>query len=256
MLLGMRLGSGSTILLRAALVGCSGGQTGSPSCVNGGGSCVCRRSNRETPLRVHVESYEAGRVVAVIEQTFATSGANGLIPGERVGGTIRGGRPCATEPVGADLAGSELLVAYVPAVEGNFPDCSAFESCAATECASFWEPELTDCWNACAERTEASCAGIHSAALLNGVFSWAIRWTDSLDFGGGNELPASEVDVLASYDTCVERYPEPTAPPCDMRRSAEGCGAARSAPEQGGGAWLLGLVALVCGVRRRLVGPR
>lgn len=252
----MRFDSGSMILLLATLVGCSSGQTGSPSCVNGGGSCVCSRSNGETPLRVRVESYEAGRVVAVIEQTFATSSANGLIAGERVGGTIRGGRPCATEPVEADLAARELLVAYVPGAEGNFPDCSAFERCAATDCVSLSEPELTDCWNACAERTEASCAGIHRAALLNGVFSWAIPWTDSLDFGGGNELPASEVDVLASYDSCVERFPEPSAPPCDMRRSVEGCGTARGAPEQGGGAWLLGLVALVGGVRRRIVGPR
>jgi len=97
--------------------------------------------------------------------------------------------------------------------------------------------------------------GAGSSALLSGYYAWAIPWSDPLSFGATQELPQSELSVLASTTSCLERFhPEP-APPCHDTETVT-CTAAGStgAPARGAQvAWLaVGLAAaLVYRARRR-----
>lgn len=87
--------------------------------------------------------------------------------------------------------------------------------------------------------------------LLDGVFSWAIPWQDTLSFGDSKELSSSELSVLATVESCEERFPPPPMPPCNDTGVA--CSAAPQSTSGGTsyGAVLLALAALVTGVRRR-----
>ena len=89
--------------------------------------------------------------------------------------------------------------------------------------------------------------------LLDGVFSWAVPWQDTLSFGDSLELSSSELSVLATVDSCEERFPPPPMPPCNDTQTGLACSAA--APSKSGSvgyaALLLGLAAFVAGVRRR-----
>lgn len=89
--------------------------------------------------------------------------------------------------------------------------------------------------------------------LLDGVFSWAVPWQDTLSFGDSIQLSSSELSVLATPESCEERFPPPPAPPCNDTQTGLACSA--SPPAQPGGvgysAVLLGLAALAAGFRRR-----
>ncbi len=242
-------------LLLTSFTGCLSGQTGSPDCV-GATSCVCDPLyGGGTLLRVRAESYGDGKLAAVVEEAFSSIHTKSdVVAGDRVGGSVLAERPCAAAPTPSALVGSELFVLYGPGQNGGYPNCSALQSCAASDCAQLSEPELTDCWNACDQRTQAACADFRRAALLDGVFSWAVPWTEPLDFGDAKALPSADLDVLQSPASCLQRFPASQAPPCNDVNSV-GC---QAAPRGGGwpcgwGPWLLGAFALVFAVRRRLL---
>jgi len=87
--------------------------------------------------------------------------------------------------------------------------------------------------------------------LLDGLFSWAVPWSDTLSFGGSFRLSSSELTVLATPESCRERFPPEPPPPCNDTGIA--CSAAPPRQRGGGGdaAQWLGLAALAACVRRR-----
>lgn len=190
------------------------GQTGSPECAEPV-SCVCDQLySAGTLLRVHVERVEAGKLEAVVDEVFASHyGDNGIVAGDRVAGTVIAERPCAPDAAPTAQLGSELFVMFAP----GYP------------------PE----------------GGVR---LLDGVFSWAVPWAETLSFGGSTELSSSELSVLAAPESCRERFvPEP-APPCNDSHAGPACSASAVPQASVGGignaALLLGLAALMAGVRR------
>lgn len=229
---------------------CLSGQTGSPDCV-GATSCVCDPLfGAGTLLRVHVERLETGKLEAVVDEVFAAPQyAHAAEVGDRVGGALLAEQPCASDADSALQVGGELLVLYSAGSTPDFPNCSAFQACAAADCASLPEPELSDCWTTCDAKTNEFCTQQRSAALLDGVFSWAVPWGETLSFGQGHELASSDISVMFSYASCVERFPAPPAPPCNDTIHAGPCSAAPGASTHGASSWavLLGLV-----VARRL----
>ena len=98
----MRFGSLLTgclvALLALASVGCLSGQTGSPDCV-GSTSCLCDRLYAGgVLLRVHGESQEPGKLVAVVDALLSPSDQTlDLAIGDRVGGSVLAELPCAPE---------------------------------------------------------------------------------------------------------------------------------------------------------------
>jgi hypothetical protein len=169
-----------------------------------------------TLLRVHVERVSADELEAVVDEVFAPpQNAHAAEVGDRIGGFAANAQPCASDTTSGLSVGSEALVLYSAGVSRDYPNCSAFQDCSTRDCAKLAEPERPDCWNACADETSEFCAQQRSAALLDGYFSWAIPWTDPLSFGASHELPRSEIPLLFSHESCVERFPAPPAPPCN-----------------------------------------
>jgi len=190
---------------------CSSGQTGSPDCV-GPVSCVCDPLyGGGTLLRVHAESAGAGKLEAVVDEVFAPSDrAPNAQLGDRVGGSVLAERPCARGAPSTLQVGAELLVLYSAGVSRD-PT----------------QPR--------------------SAALLDGVFSFAIPWADTLSFGDSTQLASAELSVLFTPESCLERFPADPAPPCNDTPASAACSAAPR--ESGGGpgwfALLFGLGLLV-----------
>lgn len=198
--------------LSCPLGGCLSGQTGSPDCV-GSVSCICDPLyGAGTLLRVHVESVEAGKLEAVVDEVFLSFYGvdSAAAVGDRVGGALLAQQPCAQDAAPGVQVGSEMFVLF--------------------------SPGYTD----------------GSARLLDGVFSWAVPWADTLSFGASIELASTEVSVLSTPENCHERFPPKPAPPCDDTQGLA-CSAAPGSSEGGVGsaALLLGLAILVGGVRRR-----
>jgi hypothetical protein len=234
------------------LTGCLSGQTGSPDCVPRK-ACVCDPMyGAGTQLRVHVESQGDGQLRAVVDEIFpSTYGTNGLVVGDHIGGSVNVSRPCAPAAPLEAADGSELFVLFSPGTDGQYPNCAAFQSCASSQCEKLVEPALTDCWSGCDQQTRATCDASRQAALLDGYYGWAIPWTDPLSFGGGNELPRSDLSVLASDQQCRQRFPADPAPPCQDTQTFD-CAAAPNDRGSGGAAWLAGLLAaLVVASRAR-----
>jgi hypothetical protein len=242
--------------LSCGLSGCVSGQTGSPECA-AAVSCVCDPvSGGGTLLRVRVEQGTAGKLAAVVEEVFAPPrDAHNVQVGERVGGAVLDEQPCASEAGSGLQVGSELLVLYDAGVGPNHLNCSTFQDCVGAECASLTEPGLSDCWMVCDSKTSAACGQQRAAALLDGAFSWAIPWGDTLSFGASRPLASSEISVLFSYGSCIERFPAPPARPCDDTPSAGACSAAPRASAPGGGGWALLLGLLLARRLRRATAP-
>src|SRR5262245_47148827 len=163
-------------LCALALGGCLSGQTGSPDCV-GPTSCLCDPLyGTGTLLRVHGESAQDGKLIAVVDQVFATiyGTPSEVQVGDRVGGSVIAEKPCALAYTAQTLVNAELFVLYF-----------------------------------------AGSADDRSAALLDGAFSFVVPWGDELDFGGSHRLPSSEVNVLTGPESCLQRFPASPAPPCD-----------------------------------------
>lgn len=241
------------ILLAVCSGGCLSGQTGSPDCAYRG-SCACDALHGGgTLLRVHAERHEDGKLEAVVDEVFANVNVSDrIVVGDRVGGSLLVERPCAPGAAPSVLSG-QLFVLYSPNFWGGYANCPALRSCFTTECGKLPEPAFTDCLNACDASTATTCADHRRDALLDGVFSWAIPWSDPLVFGDTIELPRSELAVLESPERCLQRFPAPPPLPC-RDTVMSGCSAAASLhEEQGAGHWLypLGLLALACALRRR-----
>lgn len=238
-------------LALALLGGCSSGQTGSPDCAPSP-ACVCDPMyGAGTQLRVRVETYRDGQLRAVIDEVFSsTFGTNGLSIGDHIGGQVNIARPCAPEAPLEAAEGSELFVLFTPGGDGDHTHCSAFQDCASSRCAELVEPALTECWNGCDEETRSSCETARRSALLDGVYAWAIPWSDPLSFGADHELPRSELSVLSSPEQCLQRFPADPAPPCHDTQTV-GCAVA---PRSRGIAWSGALwlaSAVAWGARRR-----
>ena len=207
-----------------------------------------------TLLRVHVERVEAGKLEAVVDEVFAPpQNAHNAEVGDRVGGSVLAEQPCARDAASSVSVGSELLVLYSAGFTHDYPNCSTFQDCATADCANLVEPALSDCWNACDGKTSEFCAKQRSVALLDGVFSWAIPWSATLSFGAAHELPSSEISVLYSHESCVERFPANPAPPCDDFVTGH-CSTTPRPSVHGGHTWALLLAGLVLAgrVRREL----
>lgn len=210
-----------------ALVGCSSGQTGSPECV-GGTSCVCEPVHAGGALlRVRVERFDGwlqasvGAVVSPAEHAF------GLVANEPIAGEVLQERPCERLGGSVLVTGEEALVLYQPRGSDAVPIC---EGAQATE----------------------ECRSRRSQALLDGVFSWAVPWTEPLDFGADQGLATTELSVLLTPDSCFAHFHETPTPPCDDVRS--GCSASRAPVARD--AWFSALAASLLLVAARGLGRR
>jgi MYXO-CTERM domain-containing protein len=199
-------------LSSVALGACLSGQTGSPDCV-GSVSCVCDPLYGDgTLLRVRAERVEPGKLEAVVDEVFTTTYGDSSV----VVGDRVGGYLRADQPC--------------PPGDGSAlqPD---------RELLVLYSPG------------RPQQGGVD---LLDGVFSYAIAWGDTLSFGESIELSSSELSVMSSPESCLDRFPSPSAPPCHDTQTGVACSAAPHA-ELGGpsaAATLLALVALL-GVRAR-----
>ena len=90
-------------------------------------------------------------------------------------------------------------------------------------------------------------------ALLDGYYAWITPWTDPIAFGASHELAVSELSVLASPESCRQRFPADPAPPCNDTRTVACAAAANEAGPSGsaGIAAMLLAAALWHGARRR-----
>jgi hypothetical protein len=202
-------------LLSSSISGCSGGQTGSPDCI-GPTSCVCDTLySGGALLRLHGESADEGRLVAVVDEVLGSVyGATDIRAGDRIGGELSPPRPCDPGDL-PTLEGADLFVLFIPGSEGGYPSCDS--------------------------QSEAACSEQRSAALLSGGYRFVIPWGDELDFGRNHRLPVSEVSVLTSLESCWERFPM-VMPPCDDTR--EGCSVSQPATPSNGWPWAGAAVAL------------
>ena len=142
-------------------------------------------------LRVHAENVGSGKLDAVVDEVFAPSDrAPDAQLGDRVGGSVLAERPCARGAPSTLQVGAELLVLYSAGVSRG-------------------------------DRMQP-----RSAALLDGVFSYAIPWADTLSFGGSHELASAELSVLFTPESCLERFPADPAPPCNDTPAGSACSAA------------------------------
>jgi hypothetical protein len=234
-----------------SLAGCVSGQTGSPDCV-GPTSCVCDPLyGAGSLLHVHVESAPDGKLQAVIDEIFPSElDRNPLRVGDRIGGTLSLNEPCSSQAPPDLAAGDEALVLFTPGTNGDYPNCAAFQACAAQQCANLAQPALNDCWQTCETQTRTSCDTAREAALSDGYYAWVLRWKDPLSFGASHELPLAELSVLSSTQSCLERFPADPLPPCQDTRSLT-CAAGGSGAHAPGGAlsWL-GLAVSALGVWR------
>jgi hypothetical protein len=199
--------------LSCPLGGCLSGQTGSPDCVPAV-SCICDPLyGAGTLLRVHVERIEADQLEAVVDEVFTSF--YGVASEAAVGDRVAG-----------------ALLAEQPCAPGA-PSTLQVGS------------ELFVLYSPGHEQG--------SPRLLDGVFSWAVPWAETLSFGGATELSSSELSVLATPENCHERFPSAPAPPCHDTQTGLACSAGPRASEgsTGYGAMLLGLAALAVCVRRR-----
>jgi len=203
---------GWVVLVAVALGGCLSGQTGSPDCV-GPVSCICDPLyGAGTLMRVHVEVVESGRLEAVVDEVFLT---------------VYG----ATSPVVAGDRVGGALSATLPCAGDGYPSVDV-----GSELFVLYSPGYEQ----------------GASRLLDGVFSWAVPWADTLSFGDSVELASSEVAVLSTPESCQERFPPKPAPPCHDTQTGVACSAAVG-PKDGAGnaAWLLGLSLVFASFRRR-----
>ena len=257
----MHLAPGSAFcVLALALGGCLSGQTGSPDCV-GPTNCMCDPLYAPGPLlRVHGESADtSGHLVAVVDEVFALHPTD-IRVGDRVGGSIIREKSCDVGYHADPLVGAELFIMFFPGNQGGYPNCNAFQACAAANCEGLAEPDLTDCWNTCSTQVDAACETDRQAALLDGAFSWVIPWADTLDFGdadGEHRIATTEMAVLESSDTCQAQFPTPPGPSCQDTIDAGTCTIASSTAERrDSGAWpaiaaLVGIIAFARRCRKR-----
>jgi hypothetical protein len=253
----MRFSHLASLAVPLALAGCTSGQTGSPDCV-GATECLCDTLyTAGTLLRVHVDSAEAGHLVAAVDSVFWTvySDVTWVEVGDRVGGALTGQVPCAGEAVAVPARESDLLVLFSPGNAAGFPNCEEFFACAERDCSELAEPALTDCWAACDSETEQVCSEHRSAALLDGVFTFAVPWSEPLDFGGDRRLTQTELEVLKTPEACLERFPADPPPPCNDVQVGP-CSVARPAPATSLAAAMLGLAVLALTAARRLLRSR
>jgi hypothetical protein len=249
----MRFGSLFTgCLVALSLVGCGSGQTGSPDCV-GPSSCLCDQLyGGGVLLRVHGESVESGRLVAVIDSLLSPSDRTlDLMIGDRIGGSVLAELPCSTGETAGPLVGQELFVLYNPADGGRYLNCPEFMSCADTNCKGLAEPELPMCWDMCDADSSEACSVRREAALLDGVFGWVVPWAEELSFGGDTRLSSADVAVVADANSCLERFPSDPAPPCHDTQTI-GCSVAqpKEPPSWPWGGVLLGIFGLAWAGRR------
>ena len=203
-------------------------------------------------MRVHVESFASGQLVAVVDEAFAAENVAVFVePGDSIGGPLGSGLPCAPDEDAGVLPGAELFVLYSPGSQGGYPNCDAFQACVADDCTGLAEPELPMCWESCSADTAEVCDQHRTAALLDGFFHWALPWGDSLDFGSGEQLPSSEIPLLYDSDACLERFPPPPPAPCDDTIEGGQCTVAppRASPP-GPALWLAALGFVVSAYRR------
>lgn len=243
-------------VLSSLTSGCLSGQTGSPDCPSQQ-SCLCDPLYASgLLLRVRGEAIdEAGHMVVKVEQSFASPyGPTDIQAGERVGGVRLATTPCVVGEGTGEIAGAELFVLYNPGTAGGYPNCNEFHACAAAQCESLSEPQLTDCWNTCSAETEQICNEHRGAALMDGVFHWMVPWGEQLDFGHDVRLASSEVSVLESAETCLARFPAELSPPCQDTVTLGNCSLTspqRKLPARGVWSVALALLALAYGARRR-----
>lgn len=244
----------ASLMTALALAGCTSGQTGSPDCV-GPTACLCDTLyTAGTLLRVHVESSESGRLVAAVDSVFWTvsSDVTWLEVGDRIGGALTGQQPCRDEAVAPPARESDLLVLFSPGNTAGFPNCDDDLACVERDCRDLEEPELSDCWAACDSETEQICSEHRRAALLDGVFTFAVPWSEPLDFGGDKQLTQTDLELLRSPETCFERFPAAPAAPCNDVVTDD-CSVARplaTTPPSAPSATWLGLLALAALARR------
>jgi MYXO-CTERM domain-containing protein len=163
--------------LTIALGGCLSGQTGSPDPVPVT-ECLCDTLySGGNLLRVHGQSSADGKLTAVVDRDIAdVYRASPLAVGDLIAGPLLTEKPCARGVTSADLAGADLLVFFY-------------------------------------HSAPSSTSGQGSpGGLLDGVFKWAVPWSDTLDFGADHLLAGSELDVLSSPEACAARFPYDAAP--------------------------------------------
>jgi hypothetical protein len=200
--------------LAVALSGCLSGQTGSPDCF-GAMSCICDPLyGGGTLLRVHAERVESGKLEAVVDEVFASIYGDGS--SVAVGDRV-GGSMLAEQPCAPDTA---------PAAQ------------AGAELFVLYSPGYSP---------------QSGEDPLDGVFSFAIPWADTLSFGGSKELSSSELAVLSTPESCQQRFPPPPAPPCDDTQTGVACSAAPRSGSGGADSFvlLLGLLAVLSARARR-----
>jgi hypothetical protein len=163
--------------LTIALGGCLSGQTGSPDPVPVT-ECLCDTLfSGGNVLRVHVQSLADGKLTAVVDRDIAdVYRSSPLAVGDLIAGSLLAEKPCAPGATSAILAGADLLVFFYHSDPGS-----------------------------------TSGQG-PPGGLLDGVFHWAIPWSDTLDFGADHLLASSELDVLSSPEACAARFPYASAP--------------------------------------------
>ncbi|HEX2877495.1 MAG TPA: hypothetical protein VHP33_39880 [Polyangiaceae bacterium] len=219
----------------------------------GSTSCLCDRLYAGgVLLRVHGESQEPGKLVAVVDALLSPSDQTlDLAIGDRVGGSVLAELPCAPEREMGQLAGQELFVLYSPAGSGQHLNCPEFLGCADANCKGLADPELPMCWDMCQADSMEACADRREAALLDGVFGWVVPWGDQLAFGGGKTLSSADLVVVSDVNTCLERFPADPAPPCQDTQTI-GCSLAQPAerPSWAWGGALLAFLGLAVGARR------
>ena len=249
----MRLGSlfiGCLVTL--SLAGCGSGQTGSPDCA-AVPNCVCDQLySGGVLLRVHGESEEPGKLVAVIDSLLSPADRTlDLEIGDRIGGAVLAELPCAPEESVGPLAGQELFVLYNPAGAGAYVNCPEFLACADANCAGLTDAELPMCWDICDAESSEACAARREVALLDGTFHWVVPWSNQLSFGGGRQLSSADVPLVGEQGSCLERFPTEPAPPCHDTQTV-GCSVGRPVepPSWAWGGVLLGTLGLACAGRR------
>jgi MYXO-CTERM domain-containing protein len=195
--------------LSFSLGGCVSGQTGSPECV-GATSCVCDTLySGGALLRLHAESSEHGRLVAVVDQVVGSLyGPTDIRAGDRIGGELTVQRPCDPQAM-LELEGVDLFVLFYPGGAGGYPACDS--------------------------QSDEVCAERRAEALLSGGYRFVIPWEDELNFGAEHLLPSSEVETLFSPESCWEHFPLGPTPPCNDTKTS--CSVSQPSPPSNGWAW-------------------
>lgn len=94
-----------------------------------------------------------------------------------------------------------------------------------------------------------------SSAVRYGGEAVLRPWSDTVDLGSGVPLPVSDAVALSDRATCLAKYPNPPAPPCDDTSNAFNCSLSALPPPRAG-AWPVLMLALggLAMLRRRRIG--